>query len=169
MMTCDVFRAQFTPGTDDAAMLEHLRTCDACLNFAVERDGEVLFRSIGGADLVPPGGVDAFVEDVMRSVHIRSAESTMSSRGVTWPRKLALAATVAAAMVGAGLMYERSHAPIVIPAGPAIAARPLAKTTVPKPVIESYDSQKATIVEMPTDREDVKVVMVLDDSIPADL
>lgn len=168
MMTCDVFRAQFTAGSNDPAVLEHLRSCDACLNFAVERDGDVLFRSIGGADLVPPGGVDAFVDDVMHSVHIRSAESSMSSRGVTWPRNLALAATVAATIAGAGLVYEKSHAPAVAP-GPAIAEHHVKKALTPKPVIESYDSQKATIVEMPTDREDVKVVMVLDDSIPADL
>ncbi|HSP36071.1 MAG TPA: hypothetical protein VLU46_17300, partial [Thermoanaerobaculia bacterium] len=85
MITCDAFRAQFTPGTADAALLEHLRSCDACLNFSVEHDGDVLFRSIGGQDLVPPGGVDAFVDDVMRAVQIRSAESAMSSRGVAWP------------------------------------------------------------------------------------
>ncbi len=166
MMTCDAFRACFAPGTDDPAALEHLRSCDGCLNFAVERDGDVLFRSIGGAALVPPGGVDAFVEDVMRSVHIRSAESTMSSRGVAWPRTLALAATVAAAIAGAGVVYERTHQPAA-PSGPALVAHKVQKTT--KPVIENYDSQKATIVEMPTDREDVKVVMVLDDSMPADL
>jgi hypothetical protein len=169
MITCDAFRTQFAPGSDDAAVLEHLRSCDACLNFAVERDGDVLFRAIGGSDLVPPGGVDAFVDDVMRAVHIRSAESTMSSRGVTWPRKLALAASVAMAIAGSALMYERSHEPIILPAGPALVAHHVRKAITPKPIIESYDSQKATIVEMPTDREDVKVVMVLDDTLPADL
>lgn len=168
MITCDAFRDRFVPATDDAALLEHLRECDACLNFAAEHDGDVLFRALGG-DLVPPGGVDAFVDDVMRAVQIRSAESTISSRGVMWPRRVALAATVAMAMVGAGLMYEHSHAPIVLPPVAQVAPRPVLKGATPKPVIESYDSQKATIVEMPTDREDVKVVMVLDDSLPADL
>ncbi len=169
MITCDAFRDRFVPATDDAALLDHLRACDGCLNFAVEQDGDVLFRAIGGDDVVPPGGVDAFVDDVMRAVQIRSAESTVSSRGVMWPRKVALAATVAMAVVGAGLMYEHSHAPIVLPPVAQVPPRPVLKASVPKPVIESYDSQKATIVEMPTDREDVKVVMVLDDSLPADL
>lgn len=167
MITCDSFRTQFTPGTNDGALLEHLRSCDACLNFAAERDEDVLFRSIGGGDLVPPGGVDAFVDDVMRAVQIRSAESTMSSHGVAWPRKLAIAATIAAALAGAGVVYEKSHAPVVVP-GPSVRVAHAIATTR-KPVIESYDSQKATIVEMPTEREDVKVVMVLDDTIPADL
>ena len=169
MITCDAFRAQFTRGSEEAAILEHLRSCDACLNFAVERDGDVLFRAIGGEDLVPPGGVDAFVDDVMRAVHIRSAESTMSPRVVAWPRRLALAATVAAAVVGAGLVYEKSHAPMIVPGPALVAVHHAPKTFEPKPVIENYDSKKATIVEMPTEREDVKVVMVLDDTIPADL
>ena len=38
-----------------------------------------------------------------------------------------------------------------------------------RPVIQSYDSQKATIVEVPSEGEDVTVVMVFDDSLPADL
>jgi hypothetical protein len=163
MITCDAFRAQFTPATDDAALLDHLRSCDACLNFAAERDGDVLFRSLGG-DLVPPGGVDAFVDDVMRAVQIRSAESSVSSRGVRWPRKMAIAATVAAAITGAAMVYEHNRPPIVMP--------PLAHHIVksaPKPVIENYESQNATIVEVPTEGEDVKVVMVFDESLPADL
>lgn len=167
MMTCDAFRAQFAPGTEDATLLEHLRSCDACLNFAVEHDGDVLFRAIGGEDLVPPGGVDAFVDDVMHSLHIRSAESSMSPHVVAWPRRLAIAATFAAAIIGTGLVYRKSQEPMVI-TGPAIAHHQI-KVTAPKPVIESYDSQKATIVEMPSEREDVKVVMVLDDTLPADL
>ena len=169
MMTCDAFRAQFTPGSEDAAVLEHLRSCDACLNFAVEHDGDVLFRAIGGGDLVPPGGVDAFVDDVMRSVHIRSAESSVSSRAIPWPRKLAIAATVAAAIAGASVVYEKTQEPVVMPVGRTTAVRRIPKALTSKPVIENYDSSKATIVEMPADQEDVKVVMVLDDTLPADL
>jgi len=170
MITCDVFRAQFTPGTEDAALVEHLRSCDACLNHAVERDDDVLFRAIGGEDLVPPGGVDAFVDDVMRAVHIRSAESTVSSRVIAWPRKLAIAATITVAVVSAGLVYEKSQDRAIAPSSTQlVAVRHVQKTLTPKPIIESYDSQKATIVEMPTEREDVKVVMVLDDTLPADL
>ena len=35
MMTCHYFRANLQPGTTDAAMLEHLRHCDVCLDFAM--------------------------------------------------------------------------------------------------------------------------------------
>jgi hypothetical protein len=41
--------------------------------------------------------------------------------------------------------------------------------SAPKPVIENYESQNATIVEVPTEGEAVKVVMVFDESLPADL
>ncbi|HSP35206.1 MAG TPA: hypothetical protein VLU46_12890, partial [Thermoanaerobaculia bacterium] len=70
-------------------------------------------------------------------------------------------------VAGAGIVYEKAHVPLVVPGPSAPVARVI--PTTPKPVIESYDSQKATIIEMPTEREDVKVVMVLDDTIPADL
>ncbi len=168
MMTCDAFRAQFTPGSEDATVLEHLRSCDACLNFAVDHDGDVLFRAIGGEDLVPPGGVDAFVDDVMRSVHIRSAESSVSSHAIAWPRKLAMAATIAAAIAGASVVYEKNQTTAVAPPR-VVDVVHVKKALTTKPVIENYDSKKATIVEMPADQEDVKVVMVLDDTLPADL
>ena len=35
MMTCQQFRANLQPGTTDAALLEHLRHCDACLDHAM--------------------------------------------------------------------------------------------------------------------------------------
>ena len=166
MITCDGFRGQFAPATDDAVLLEHLRSCEACLNFAVQQDGDVLFRALGGDELVPPGGVDAFVDDVMRAVHIRSAENHVSSRGVQWPRNVAIAATMAAAITGAAIVYEHNRAPIVMP---PVAHHTVALASTAKPIIETYESQKATIVEVPTDTEDVKVVMVFDDSLPADL
>ena len=167
MISCETFRARFVPGSDDPAVLEHLRSCDACLQSAIERDGDVLFRAIGGGEMVPPGGVDAFAADVMRAVQIRSAESTVSSRGVAWPRKLALAATVAAAISGAVWINERENAPSHV--SPVPRPPVVAQVVVPKPVVENYESQNATIVEMPTEGENVKVVMVFDESLPADL
>lgn len=166
MITCDSFRAQFTSATEDAAVLEHLRSCDACLNFAVENDGDVLFRSLGGgSDLVPPGGVDAFVNDVMREVRIRGTESRVSGRPASW-RKLAIAATVAAVIAGGTFVYDHRGAPVAPLMQPQTARvlEPMAK-----PVIESYDSQQATIVEVPSEGENVKVIMVFDDNLPADL
>jgi hypothetical protein len=52
-------------GCEDAALLAHLRSCDACFAEAVEVDPDAMFRGIGGAEMIPPGGVDAFVGDVM--------------------------------------------------------------------------------------------------------
>lgn len=164
-MTCETFRAQFVPATDDASQLEHLRSCEACLNFAVERDDDVLFRAMGG-EMVPPGGVDAFVDDVMREVRLRGTEHRVV-RPASWiPRRLAVAATIAAMIAGTTFLIERRQQ--TPPAGPQIVHHQF-KPTVAKPVIESYDSQKATIVEVPSDSESVSVVMVFDDSLPADL
>ncbi len=165
-MTCDGFRAQFAPGTDDPALLEHLRSCDACLNFAFDRDGDVLFRAVGGSELVPPGGVDAFVSDVMREVRLRDTETAAASYRSLWPRRLAVAAALTATVTGAGFMYEHNRAPITIG---RVAHHEFALRSAPRPVIENYDSEKATIVEIPTEGEDVRVVMVFDDSLPADL
>ncbi|HEX9162677.1 MAG TPA: hypothetical protein VF980_13310 [Thermoanaerobaculia bacterium] len=169
MITCEAFREHFTPATEDAAVLEHIRSCDVCLNFAAEIDADVLFRAIGGSEMVPPGGVDAFVDDVMRAVRIRGTENSVATNVLNWPRKLALAATVALAIAGATFMT--AHRPA--PAAPQIAAVrhhvfPTSKAAA-RPVIENYDSERATIVEVPTAGEDVKVVMVFDESLPADL
>lgn len=161
MINCDTFRAQFAPHSDDAALLEHLRSCDACLNFAVERDDDVLFRTIGGAEMVPPGGVDVFVEDVMREVRLRGTEHVASR--TAWPRKLAVAAALTAVIAGSSFVVR--HQPVAAP--PAAVAHHQFKTQ--KPIVQSYDSEKATIVEVPSEGEDVKVVMVFDDSLPADL
>ena len=65
-MNCQDFRAAFAPATGDAAILEHVRSCDPCLDFAAHSDPDIMFRAIGGSDMIPPGGVDAFVGDVMR-------------------------------------------------------------------------------------------------------
>jgi hypothetical protein len=162
MMKCETFRAQFVPGTEETTMLEHLRSCDACLNFAVERDDDVLFRAIGGDEIVPPGGVDAFVDDVMREVRLRSTENTVAAH-FGWPRKLAAAAALTAVLAGSSFVYRHQS--------PGETFGPIAhhKFQTQKPVVQSYDSDKATIVEVPSESEDVTVVMVFDDSLPADL
>lgn len=163
-MTCDSFRAQFVPASDDAAMLEHIRSCDTCLNFAVERDDDVLFRALGGGDMVPPGGVDVFVDDVMREVRLRGTENTVSRSVANWPRKLAVAAALTAVLAGSTFVYEHRPTPAI---GSPIIHHQF--KTASKPVIQSYDSQKATIVEVPSEGENVTLVMVFDDSLPADL
>ena len=163
-MNCETFRVQFVPASGDPKMLEHVRSCDACLNFAVERDDDLLFRALGGDDMVPPGGVDAFVEDVMREVRLRGTENTVAASFVSWPRKLAVAAALTVVVAGSSFLYEHRATP---PAGAAVIHHQF--KTAARPVIQSYDAQNATIVEVPSEGEDVAVVMVFDDSLPADL
>ncbi len=172
MISCQTYRASLSVGTQDAALLEHLRTCDACLDFSVEADPDNFFRSIGGHDVVPPGGVDAFVGDVMREVQIRGKETSMAShRVLSWRQRLAIAATLAAGITGATIawQYERQPSRSVGPMASAVrrAAPAPAQVLATKPIVETY-SRNATIVEVPADGN-VNVVMIFDEKLPADL
>ncbi|HEX9457975.1 MAG TPA: hypothetical protein VGA84_02470 [Thermoanaerobaculia bacterium] len=175
MITCQRFRANLQPGTTDASLLEHLRHCDACLDYAMGIDPDLFFRSIGGEELVPPGGVDAFVGDVMSQVRVRTAETSLAPhRSVSVWQRLAIAATIAAGVTGATLVYrleQRAPAPeaahAIAAAVKPVAARSAALAT--KSFVETYSSHNATIVEMPNDGSDAKVVMIFDDKLPADL
>ena len=176
MMTCQNFRASLQPGTTDADVLEHLRHCDACLDYAMSIDPDLFFRSIGGEDLIPPGGVDAFVGDVMSQVRVHNAETSLAPHhSVSAWQRWAIAATVAAGVTGATLAYRYEHS---VPAPqPAVAqtllsvqdAKPRPAATATKSFVETYSSHNATIVEMPSDGSDTKVVMIFDDKLPADL
>lgn len=170
MISCQTYRASLTAGTQDAALLEHLRTCDACLDFSVETDPDNFFRSIGGSDLVPPGGVDAFVGDVMRQVQIRGKETSMASHhALSWRQRLAIAATLAAGITGTTLVWQHERpSSVVAPHVAAAPARPVAaKVLATKQLVESY-SRNATIVEVPVEGN-VNVVMIYDEKLPADL
>lgn len=168
MITCESFRSRFEPGTEDPAVLEHLRTCDRCLDLAAHTDPDVMFRALGGEELVPPGGVEAFVDDVMQQVRVRGAESTVSASHnvMSWPRRLAVAATFAAAVTG--VTFYKTATGVSSPA--PFQRAEIRQTTgfATKPVVETYESQNATIVEVPSD-DDVKIVMIFDENLPADL
>jgi hypothetical protein len=171
MITCQTFRAELRPETNEPELLAHMRDCDSCLDHAVAVDPDNFFRLLGGEELVPPGGIDAFTADVMAQVRLRQAETTLESRRpLSWTRRLAVAATVAAGITGASIVYHLEHAGrVVAPAATASLARieaPVAILTT-KPVIETYHSQNATIVEVPADG--ANVVMIFDESLPADL
>jgi hypothetical protein len=176
MISCDSFRKRFDANTEDAALLEHIRSCDRCLDFAATVDPDILFRALGGGDLVPPGGLDAFVGEVMQQVRVRETETKLESRNVvSWPRRLAVAATLAAGISGA-LLVSRGPAPAPVLSNPVAAAHAIAPVTerklTTKPAVESYESDNATIIEVPSessDSDDVKVVMIFDESLPADL
>lgn len=174
MISCQTFRANLTPGSADAEQLEHLRSCDACLDHAATVDPDLLFRALGGQELVPPGGIDAFAGEVMHEIQLRATEQRLAPRSFGWVRRLSIAATIAAGVTGATLVWQHEHANV--PHGPAIVAqqRPAAIAMVTpsatKPVVETYDSKNATIVEVPAeDANNVKVVMIFDEKLPADL
>jgi uncharacterized protein (DUF1501 family) len=175
MMTCHYFRTNLQPGNADAAMLEHLRHCDACLDFAMIVDPDLFFRSLSGEELVPPGGIDAFVGDVMSQVRVHDAEASLAPRhAVSAWQRWAIAATVAAGVTSATLAYRYEHtvqAPRVAQTLLAVqaAANPRPTATATKSFVETYSSHDATIVEMPNDGSDTKVVMIFDDKLPADL
>jgi hypothetical protein len=175
MITCRQFRANLQPGTADTALLDHLRHCDACLDYAMGIDPDLFFRSIGGEELVPPGGLDAFVGDVMSQVRVRGAETSLAPRRAAgvWQR-LAIAATVAAGVTGATLVYRIEQRPpaahptqVAAAAVKPAVARSAALAT--KSFVETYSSHNATIVEVPNEGSDARIVMIFDDTLPADL
>jgi len=164
MIQCETFRANVQ--SRDADVLEHLRKCDACLDYAVSVDPDNFFRAIGGEELVPPGGIDAFASDVMSQIRVRQAEAPGARRFLVAPRRLAAAAAIIVAIGGGWLGYERATQTVAPPVIQAVHKQPLAT----KPVVETYQSQNATIVEMPSQGgSDANVVMIFDDSLPADL
>lgn len=175
MISCESFRKRFHVNADDAALLGHLRSCDRCLDFAAHLDPDVMFRALGGEEMIPPGGVDAFVSGVMQQVRVRDAEKvTTAPRAHSWARRLAMAAAVGASVFGATLVY-RSDAPAVsksttIAQATSVRRSLTTKALITRPVVETYESDKATIVEVPTeDTDDVKIVMIIDENLPADL
>lgn len=174
-MNCEAFRIAFEPASEDPRVLEHIRSCDACLDFAANVDPDVMFRALGGVEMIPPGGVDAFVDDVMRQVRVRETESVLApARVIAWPRRLAMAAAVAAAFSGALFVYrmDTTTAPVITKpvAHVARVSNPVQPVNlVTKPVIETYQSDKATIVEVPAESADTQIVMIFDENLPADL
>jgi hypothetical protein len=173
MSSCETFRARYESGSEAPAVLEHIRVCDRCLDFVAQDNPDLMFRALGGGEMIPQGGVDAFVDDVMQQVRVRGAESTVEAHpAVSWPRRLAVAATLVAGISGS-LLYQQAMRPT--PGVPMSVARGIApvaaKKLATKPVVETYESENATIVEMPSEgaADDVKIVMIFDENLPADL
>lgn len=173
-MTCETFRNTLQVDDRRADVLEHLRSCDACLDFAVTIDPDVLFRAIGGEETVPPGGIDQFVTEVMQQVHLRDRESDIrrSRPVVAWPYRLAAAAALTF-VVTSSVLFTRSDSDAIRPESHVAMLRPAATHVMAssaRPAVEDYASDKATIVEVPTEGAgDVKIVMVFDESLPANL
>ncbi|HEY0590325.1 MAG TPA: hypothetical protein VGF40_01050 [Thermoanaerobaculia bacterium] len=169
-MNCESFRHAIEQGSDDLGVRGHLRSCDPCMEWAVAIDPDLMFRALGVDEAEPPGGTDAFVADVLRQVEMRHAERRLGRRTVRFTPMFRWSAAAALALGVLGtLIIQRDRGAVVTPSAPAVAAA-AASPVIDRPVIERYDSAGATIVEVPAQNaNDIRLVMVFDESLPADL
>ena len=173
-MRCDEFRAALAQATEPGPdALAHMRSCEACLNHAIALDPDLMFRGLGG-EVEPIGGIDAFVDDVMRDIRFRGTQKLVDARRRFAPaQRWAIAAAATIAVVSGTLLWPGANRTLEpgLPVA-SIAAAPSAWTFSPssRPVVESYASSSATIVEVPSEEtSDLKVVMIFDEALPADL
>lgn len=171
-MRCEDFRAAVLERAASDEVLGHLRSCESCLAFAVENDPELMFRSIGG-EIEPPGGAEAFATEVMQQIHVRDTERRFARRESRVPtlHRWALAAAATFMFVSGALFWPRGEnvdvPAVVVPIGQQ--AEVVAPAVV-RPVVERWDSSGAMIIEIPEEEtSDLKVVMVFDESLPADI
>lgn len=170
-MTCEEFRSLDHGDQMSAEALSHLRGCADCLEHATADDPMNLFRAIGGEGHVPPGGVDAFVGEVMHEVKLRATERNVGSTRrrvvVPWSIAAALFLVFATSLV----VYRPEPASAPTPgAVRSIAAVAPASVQPVVPVVDHWGADNATIVEVPTKpSDDIRVVMVFDNKLPVDL
>jgi hypothetical protein len=173
-MRCEEFRAAITGGKETPEVLVHLRSCDDCMNFAGEIDGEYLFRALGGEEMVPPGGVDQFVEEVMHQVRMDERQKELRTfRRPAMAYGWSLAAAAALTVLSVSLAHRAQQMPADLfehHPSPIVASQPAPLPLINVPVIEEYENSSAMIVEMPEQETNgMKVVMIIDDSLPVDL
>lgn len=166
-MKCEDFRSAVLSGTVSDEMLAHLRTCEPCMNVAVQSDPELMFRAIGG-EIEPPGGAADFAVDVMHQIHVRETERRFT-RVMPAVQRWAIAAAATFMVISGAMLWPRGEkvgAPVAITRSAAVVV-PRAAV---RPVVERWDSPSAMIIEIPEEEtSDLKVVMVFDESLPADL
>lgn len=164
-MNCQGAIQAIREGAIGEEALTHLRSCPACLDVAVRVDPDILFRSLGGKELTPPGGVDLFVAEVIQQVDVRRKESELSPRRLSSrPVQWAVAAALGL-MVTTASLIQRPDAVLAPKSAVPVVTAPL----LSRPVVENYESASATIVEVPSAETSVQIVMVFDDSLPVDL
>ena len=170
-MTCESFRNTLQFDDRRPEVLEHLRGCDQCLDFAAGVDPDALFRAIGGEDAIPPGGLDNFVSEVMQQVHLRDRETSIAPRTVvSWPYRWAAAAVLTFGAASSLLWNQHAALSPSVPAVAMVRPSTARVATNARPAVEDYSSTSATIVEVPTEgASDVKIVMVFDESLPSNL
>ncbi|HVT44450.1 MAG TPA: hypothetical protein VMT00_08670 [Thermoanaerobaculia bacterium] len=169
-MTCETFRSLIVSGEASPETLAHLRGCVNCVELAVEVDPENLFRSLGGTELMPAGGVDSFVDGVMQQLQLRKAEVVIG-RGAAHSRLYRWAvAAVLVIGIGAAAFMSRPSGVVSVVTTDAAVERVMPVVESSRPVVESYEGAEATIIELPSDpASDMQIVMIFDESLPADL
>ncbi len=150
-----------------------MRSCTPCLNHAISVDPDLMFRGIGG-EIEPEGGVDAFVADVMNDIRFRRTSRQVDERRRIAPaQRWAIAAAASIAIVSGALYWPTGDRGVVsqTPVATIASINPSYVISVSsRPVVENYSSSSATIVEVPSEEtSDLKVVMIFDESLPADL
>jgi hypothetical protein len=171
-MNCEGFLNDRKAGVPhDEASLAHLRSCASCLDAAVAIDPDDLFRSLGGVEEVPPGGIDLFVAEVVREVEMRQAERKLSpARRVAPAYRWAAAAALIVGVATSSLhRFDANPAALLTHQVAHTSPSTLIQPVNSRPVVEDYENSSATIVEVPADKNDVAVVMIFDQNLPADL
>lgn len=168
-MTCAEFVSLLDGAVEAPAALAHMRDCESCMNIAAEHDPMNLFRAMGGEEIEPPGGVDAFVAEVMDQVRIQDRRAAISAqppvKSYSW-RWTAAAAAVIVGVLSFATLQRPGAAPGITNHAPAIVEQ---FAPVSLPVVENYDSGNAMIVEVPQQHSEIQLVMIFDESLPADL
>lgn len=170
-MSCTTFERALAEGPLSSAALSHMRSCASCLESAVAFDPENLFRSLGGEGLIPSGGADTFVSEIMQQIHMRQTEKTLrpAPAGLSRPYRWSAAAALVVMTLAAALSFAPwGSGPS--PSGVVAKSERIAGPTLVRPVVEEYEATGATIVELPMESSsDARVVMVFDESLPVDL
>ncbi|HUO84318.1 MAG TPA: hypothetical protein VM534_04310 [Thermoanaerobaculia bacterium] len=176
-MRCEDFREAIAGGEQGAPVLAHVRACADCLEMAVSVDPDMLFRSLGGDQRLPSGGVDAFVAGVMQQVHLRETEQKMAEapRPMRPLARWAVAASLALALLSGLVAVRQSQrektqltSPVEVVA--TVPQPVFEEMPMTLPVVEHYDSPDATIVSIPAQsKDDLEIVMIFDESLPVNL
>lgn len=170
-MNCETFRSHLG-GVLGPEELEHLRSCEECLNSAAAVDPFLMFRAIGGQEIEPPEGTDTFVAEVMQQIRgdERRKKIEQPATSSPWLRWGAAAAVFTTALTF-GLTF-RPGMDVSSPTAVSQVARdlrPLKAEFLARPVVEHYEGANAMIVEIPESSNDIQLVMIFDESLPADL
>lgn len=174
-MKCADFMKDPMAAVDTSEGRKHLRVCDECYRAAVRIDPVAMLSAMDPAEPTNHE-TENLVRDVMSAVNARSHEKAIEAREEP-PRWVGLAAAAAVIMaILSGLfVQERLTDPsnmIQQPTAIEASNERSSAVAIPvstRPVVESYSSSTATIVELPYENDDMQLVMIFDETLPQDL